>query len=155
MAVALMTAQALLLAACSPDVQDPQPDPALAGLAQPQGAVYAGWRVFQDRCASCHGAAANGTAKGPDLLPRMRETSPREFVGVVLMRYEWGLPPAAGGTDAAVREGLIDDVVQRRQGLLDMPAWEGEPRVSAHIMDLYDYLAARAEGSLGPGRPPQ
>ncbi len=152
MPVALIV-PALLLAACSPDVRDPRPDRELAGPAQPQGSVYAGWRVFQDRCAGCHGAAAGGTATAPDLLPRMRQTSPREFVGIVLMRYEWGFAAAPAGTDGAVREGLIDDVVQRRQGLLEMPAWEGEPAVAAHVMDLYAYLAARAEGSQGPGRP--
>jgi hypothetical protein len=27
--------------------------------------------------------------------------------------------------------------------------------VSAHIVDLYAYLSARAEGTQGPGRPPQ
>jgi len=151
MPVALIVS-ALLLAACSPDPQNLQPDRAL-GPAQPQGSVYAGWRVFQDRCAGCHGASASGPAAAPDLLPRMRETSPREFVGIVLMRYEWGFAAAPAGTEGAVREGLIDDVVQRRQGLLTMPEWEGEPSVNAHIMDLYAYLAARAEGSQGPGRP--
>ncbi|MDD3936131.1 hypothetical protein [Rhodoferax sp.] len=28
-----------------------------------------------------------------------------------------------------------------------------EPRVNAHIMDLYAYLWARAEGTQGPQRP--
>jgi len=44
-------------------------------------------------------------------------------------------------------------VLQRREGQLVMPAWESEPRVNAHIMDLYAYLSARALGSQGPGRP--
>ena len=26
--------------------------------------MYAGWRVFQDKCAGCHGSAATGTAGG-------------------------------------------------------------------------------------------
>ena len=43
--------------------------------------------------------------------------------------------------------------MQRQQGALSMPAWQGEPRVNAHIMDLYAYLSARAEGRQGPGRP--
>jgi hypothetical protein len=33
------------------------------------------------------------------------------------------------------------------------PALQGKPRVNAHIVDLYAYLAARAEGLQGPGRP--
>jgi len=53
------------------------------------------------------------------------------------------------------REALIDDVVQRKEGALTMPAWEGEPRVTAHIVDLYAYLSARAQGTQGPGRPAQ
>jgi len=48
---------------------------------------------------------------------------------------------------------VIDDVLQRRQGQLVMPAWQSEPSVNAHIMDLYAYLSARAQGSQGPGRP--
>ena len=34
-----------------------------------------------------------------------------------------------------------------------MPAWQGEPRVSAHIADLYAYLSARAEGIQAAGKP--
>ena len=43
--------------------------------------------------------------------------------------------------------------MQRREAALTMPAWEGEPRVNAHIVDLYTYLSPRAEGTQGPGRP--
>ena len=32
-----------------------------------------------------------------------------------------------------------------------MPAWQGEPKVDAHIVDLYAYLAARAEGFAAYG----
>ena len=67
---------------------------------------------------------------------------------LVLNRYDWGLPP-----QQADRNALVDDVVAGRQGLLTMPAWAGEPVVTAHIADLYAYLSARAEGSVGPGRP--
>ena len=38
-------------------------------------------------------------------------------------------------------------------GTLTMPAWQGEPVVTAHVMDLYAYLSARADGRQGPGRP--
>jgi len=37
----------------------------------------------------------------------------------------------------------------------EAPAAEGEPQDSAHIMDLYAYLSARAAGTQGAGRPPQ
>jgi hypothetical protein len=34
-----------------------------------------------------------------------------------------------------------------------MPAWQGEPIVIVHIVDLYAYLSARAQGAQGSGRP--
>jgi hypothetical protein len=147
-------AAALLLAACGAvEVQNVQPAQEMARRAQPPGSVYVGWRVFQDRCARCHGPAAAGTPAGPDLLPRVREMGPHQFVGLVLRRYDWDLPVAQAASQGAAREALVEDIVQRRQGELMMPAWQGEPRVSAHIVDLYAYLSARSQGSQGPGRP--
>jgi hypothetical protein len=32
-------------------------------------------------------------------------------------------------------------------------AWQDEPPVNAHVLDLYAYLSARADGVAGPGRP--
>jgi mono/diheme cytochrome c family protein len=146
---------ALLLAGCAVEVQNTQPAQELAQLAKPPGSVYTGWRVFQDRCAACHGSAGSGGTGGPDLLPRVREMGSRQFVGLVLQRYDWGLSPAQAGSQSAAREALIDEMVQRKQGMLTMPAWQGEPRVSAHIVDLYAYVSARAQGTQGPGRPVQ
>lgn len=34
-----------------------------------------------------------------------------------------------------------------------MPAWDGKPIVTTHIVDLHAYLSARAQGTQGPGRP--
>jgi hypothetical protein len=48
---------------------------------------------------------------------------------------------------------LIDEIVQRKNYGFSMPAWEGQPRVNAHIADLYAYLSARAQGTQGPGQP--
>ena len=78
----------------------------------------------------------------------------RRFVGLVLKRYDWGLPASQTGSEGAAREALIEEVVQRKAGSLAMPAWQGEPRVNAHIADLFAYLSARALGTQGPGRPP-
>jgi hypothetical protein len=50
---------------------------------------------------------------------------------------------------------LIDSVVERREGAVAMPEWQGEPRVNAHIADLYAYLVARSNGAQGAGRPQQ
>jgi len=145
-------AVALAVSACAVEVQNTQPAKELAQAAKPPGSVYTGWRVFQDKCAGCHGPAATGTAgAGPDLLPRVREMGSRRFVNLVLSRYDWNLPAAPAGS--AARDALVEDVLQRRADMLTMPAWQGEPRVSAHIVDLYAYLSARAEGTQGTGRP--
>lgn len=142
-----------LLGGCALEVENTKAAEELAQRAQPPGSVYTGWRVFQDRCAACHGAPATGTVLAPDLLPIVRNMGPRRFVGLVLMRYDWSLPVAPAGADSAAREALIEGIIQRKEGALTMPAWQGEPRVNAHIMDLYAYLSARADGAQGPGRP--
>jgi mono/diheme cytochrome c family protein len=151
---AIAGAAALLLAGCAVQVQNTQPAQELAQRARPPGSVYAGWRVFQDRCTACHGADATGTAQGPDLLPRVREMTARRFVALVLNRYDWGLPPAQPGSSRGASDAQIDSVLDGAQGAIAMPAWQGEPRVNAHIVDLYAYLSARAQGTQGPGRPP-
>jgi Cytochrome C oxidase, cbb3-type, subunit III len=144
---------ALALAACAVEVQNTQPAQEMAQQARPPGLVYTGWRVFQDKCVACHGPTATGTERGPDLLPRVREMGARRFVNLVLYRYDWRLPAARAGSESAAREALLDEVLRRQQGDLVMPAWQSEPRVNAHITDLYAYLSARAEGTQGPGRP--
>ena len=120
--------------------------------AQPPGSVQAGWRVYQQRCAGCHGTAADGSGGAPNLLLRMQGLEAPRFVDLVLRRYEVDLLPLGQGSP---RETLVDDVVERRRGALSMPAWQDEPVVMAHVMDLYAYLSARSEGRLAPGsRPP-
>jgi len=39
--------------------------------------------------------------------------------------------------------------------MLTMPAWQGEPRVNAQIVDLHAYVSARAQGTQGLDRPAQ
>lgn len=149
----LAFASSLLLAACAVEVQNTQPAQALKHEKQPQGSVYTGWRVFQDKCAACHGPDAVGTTGAPDLLPRVREMGSRQFVGLVLKRYDWTAQLGQTKPEGAAWEALIDEVEQRKAYTLTMPAWQGEPRVNAHIADLYAYLSARAQGTQGPGRP--
>lgn len=146
-------AAAMLMAGCAVEVQNRQPSQELAQQARPPGSVYTGWRVFQERCAGCHGAAATGSGQAPDLLERVRTMGPRQFVGRVLNRYDWGLSAAQAGSEGAARDALVEEILQRRQGAVTMPAWREEPGVKAHIADLYAFLSARAEGTQGPGRP--
>ena len=120
--------------------------------ASPRSA-YLGWRLFQANCARCHGPEATGSAGAPDLTARVRGMSEQRFVETVLRRYQWVLPSSEAATEGGAREALIQDVLRRREGAAQMPAWQGEPAVEAHIGDLYDYLAGRAAGPLGPGRP--
>lgn len=142
---------ALLLAGCAFEFKNRTDALDYLGSANPPGSVYTGWRVFQDKCAGCHGEAATGTSGAPDLLPRVRTMGLHQFVDVVLLRYDWSLPALPAGSNA--RQSQVEDVVQRKQGLLTMPAWQGEPRVNAHIADLHAYLMARASGVQAPGRP--
>ncbi len=152
MAGAAMAAIALM-SGCAVELQNTQAARELKQESQPPGSVYAGWRIFQDKCAACHGPAAMGTAGGPDLLPRVREMGPHQFVSLVLKRYDWSHAGVPSGSTGAVPDDMVDDIVQRRRFVLTMPAWESEPSVSAHIVDLYAYLSGRAQGTQGPVRP--
>jgi mono/diheme cytochrome c family protein len=117
--------------------------------------LYLGWRHFQYNCARCHGNDATGTDKAPNLLPRLQGMSEARFVSTVLQRYQWVIPSSEAGSESAAREALLQDVLRRRKGETLMPAWENDPSVKAHILDLYAYLNARATGKVGTGRPPQ
>jgi len=150
-------AAALMLSACAGDVgleiENTQAAQEMARLSRPPGSVYTGWRVFQDRCASCHGLDATGAGAAPDLLPIVQQLGPRSFLSLVLKRYDWDLAPAQAAQGHDASNILIDEVMQRKEAPIAMPAWEGNPAVSAHIADLYAYLSARAEGLQGKGRP--
>lgn len=147
----LLVLAATALAGCAIEWRNAQPARELARAAEPQGSVYAGWRVYQQRCAGCHGTAADGAGGAPNLLLRMQGLGPQRFVDLVLRRYDAELLASGQGSP---RDSLVDDVVERRRGALSMPAWQEEPVVNAHVMDLHAYLAARSEGRVAPGRPP-
>jgi mono/diheme cytochrome c family protein len=147
-------AVAAALTGCTVEVQNRQAAQEMAQAAKPPGSVYTGWRVFQEKCARCHGPAAAG-GDGPNLLPLVGGMGARRFTGLVLTRYDWGLPAAQANSSGSAREALIDSVMLRKEGAIAMPQWQGEPRVNAHIADLYAYLSARSDGTQGPGRPEQ
>lgn len=138
------------MAGCAIEWQNAQPAQELARQAAPPGSVTTGEAVFLERCAGCHGPHATGTARGPDLLPRVEDMGPRRFVNLVLRRYDWIVPPEEAGREGAAREALLDQMVLGQAGAVQMPAWQGTPRVQAHIIDLYAYLSARAAGTAPP-----
>lgn len=155
-AMAAMAAALALGAGCALQVENRKPAEQLAAERdRPAGSEYLGWRVFQGKCARCHGEAATGSGQAPNLLVRMTDVGPRRFATLVLLRYDWDSADPRTRDDREAREALIEEIVRRREKPQPMPAWQGEPSVSAHILDLYAYLAARSEGRLGPGRPVQ
>ena len=150
--VLLLTAP-ILLSGCTLEVANTRPAREISTPLPPEGDLYAGWRVFQDKCSSCHGMAATGGDRAPDLLPMMREMNPRQFAGLVLKRYDLDSGVPRGPRDSSTLEKRIDEIMRRSEAPLEMPAWQNEPAVNAHILDLYAYLAARADGKLGVERP--
>jgi hypothetical protein len=120
--------------------------------------TFIGWRLFHSSCHACHGVDALGTDVAPNLLERVGVLTPRAFVTKVLTSYRIVLPDTdTSSTDSAnARESMIDDVLQQgRQARFRvvMPAWEGDPTVNPHVLDIFAYLSARADGKLGVGKP--
>jgi len=83
--------------------------------------------------------------------------SAHDFSIKVLTSYRIVVPEGDARADdpTAVREAFVQEVLRREQGEIVMPAWEGESKIQPHVMDLYAYLRARADGALGPGKPKQ
>jgi cytochrome c5 len=146
-------ALAALSAGCAVEVQNTKPAQTLARQALPDGELYIGWRVFQQKCAGCHGTAATGMANAPDLLPRLREMGSHQFASLVLRRYNDILLASESNPQSTAQSPLAEKILQGKEQALVMPAWQGDPTVNAHIIDLYAYLSARADGTQGPGRP--
>jgi len=88
-------------------------------------AVYIGWRVFQQHCASCHGADAEHSPYAPDLQARVNLMSRADFDDVLANGYR--------GID------------------IGPEAWGRIRDVDRYKAELWAYLAARAGGGLGPG----
>lgn len=120
--------------------------------------TYAGWRIFHTTCHGCHGVGAVGTKVAPNLLDRMGTYTPRAFATKVLTSYRIVAPQnGANSEDAeALRDAMLDDIMRRKRGpssQVIMPAWEDNLQVSPHVLDLFAYLSARADGKIGPGQP--
>jgi hypothetical protein len=78
----------------------------------------------------------------------------QQFTALVLKRYDLASGIPRKSQDKSTVETRIDEIMRASETPIDMPTWQGEPAVNAHILDLYTYLSARAEGRFGIGRPP-
>ena len=114
-----------------------------------------GWRAFHSTCHACHGVDAGGTSVAPSLVERVKQLSAHDFTVKVLTSYRLVFPSSevSGDDPTAIRSEFVEEVLRREGGDLIMPAWEGDRNVRPHVLDLYAYLKARADGALGPGRP--
>lgn len=86
---------------------DPTPRVRKPLLMNPQ--AVAGNRVYDSKCARCHGASLEGTDKGPSLLPYDPAHHPdrhfRDAVRNGVRQHHWNLgdmPPIAGVSDEEV-----------------------------------------------------
>ena len=120
--------------------------------------TYTGWRLFHTTCHGCHGVDAVGTDLAPNLVQGVKTLTPREFATKVMTSYRTVLLASDMNTEerSAVREAMVEEIMRRERGArgqVTMPAWEADPKVKPHVLDLYAYLSARADGKLGPGEP--
>jgi hypothetical protein len=118
--------------------------------------TFLGWQLYHTTCYGCHGMDAKGTDIAPSLVERVKLMTPREFAIKVLTRYRIALPATEAESPEALREAIIDEVLKQERGQrgeILMPAWESNTKVKPHVLDLYAYLSARADGALKPGRP--
>lgn len=112
--------------------------------------TFLGWGAYHSACHTCHGPDAVGTAVAPSLVERVKLLSARDFTIKVLTSYRIVAP---AGDPTGQRDAFLEEILRRERGELTMPAWEGEGKVRPHVLDLYAYLRARADGALGPGKP--
>jgi len=94
--------------------------------AQSDAAILQGYRRYHGGCNHCHGPDGVGSSFAPSLVDRV-------------IVYE------------AFREVVLSG---RVAGNSAMQGFAGDANVAPYIDAIYAYLRARAEGSLGRGRPP-
>jgi hypothetical protein len=120
--------------------------------------TYTGWRLFHTTCYGCHGVGGGGTDIAPNLVERVKGLTLRGFATKVLTSYRITVPAVEGSADdrTATREAMLEEVMRQERsarGQVIMPAWESNTEVKPHVLDLFAYLTARADGKIGPGRP--
>ncbi len=90
--------------------------------------TYVGWRSFHAHCQQCHGGSALGSTFAPNLLERFNTR-------VDYARFQDVLHHGYTGNVGA------------------MPSFEKNSAVLKDLEPIYQYLRARADGKLPPGRP--
>lgn len=148
-------ALAAVLAACAVRLDNTEPARRLARESASPGSAFEGWRLFNQRCAACHGKDAAAPAPMPDLLDRVAQMGPRRFANLVLVRYDWSKAVAEDEGDVPIPRMYLRATPLGGTQVLEMPPWANDAAVVDHVADLYAYLAARAEGRLGTGSPPR
>ena len=155
---ASLVALIVLPLSAQPSAEPPPGDYRVVGGKVDRG-TYTGWRLFHSACYGCHGVDAVGTDLAPNLVERVKTLTPRAFATRVLTSYRIVLPANEANTEedrTAALEAMVDEIMRRERGspaLIVMPAWGIDPKVTPHVLDLYAYLSARADGKLGPGKP--
>jgi len=97
-------------------------------------ATFNGYRRFHGTCHACHGQDAMGGSFAPALTESLKTIDYESFVTVVME-----------GRQATDATGAVSA----------MPAFAEDPNITKHLDDIYRYVSARADGALGPGRPPK
>lgn len=120
--------------------------------------TFSGWKLFHTHCVGCHGVGGVGTGIAPNLVDKIGNYTPRGFAVKVLTSYRIvPMSPDSGPPETlAEREALLELVMKRerqQRGQPLMPAWDADAEIAPHVLDLYAYLSARADGGLGPGKP--
>ena len=90
--------------------------------------TYIGWTMFSIDCHQCHGENAEGTSFGPDLVEKLQD-----------------------GLDFERFKEIVTNGMQGEMGV--MPGWKSNAAVMGKLDALYQFLKARADGALPPGRP--
>jgi hypothetical protein len=153
----ILVAGAILISGVAQGAE-PEPGTYRAEKGRVDRNTYLGWKLFHTTCFTCHGRDATGTDLAPNLTERIKFITPRDFATKVMTSYRIIVPSGdmAGGESSGYRDAVIEEVMRKQRGekgSVTMPAWETNSTVRPHILDLYAYLTARADGALGPGRP--
>ena len=93
--------------------------------------TYSGYRRYNAECLRCHGPDGSGSSYAPALTESLQTINYNDFLGIV----------AAGKKAVSTAQDLV------------MPALGDDKNVMCYIDDIYVYLRARANHTLGRERP--